>query len=227
MVRAPPPPLGPHCPHPSLDTHTHTHAHVHAPCRRAHGLHVNARYCHHYHPAGQFTGFTYSINLKAVCNAATSVYVPPSGLFPSGGCSCLNGQQGTCPPVDLSADGASLYFAIYVNATLYTPAVAGCGVPVASPNSYAALTSGIQILTAPPGCNAASQPPNPPAPPAPPPSPAPPSPPVPPTPPPGPVPPPAPPSPPPSPPPPSQSLTSTVTFSSLTRIFDQVGSPPS
>lgn len=178
-----------------------------------------------------FSCATVSVSLRNVCNPATSVYFPSaSTLAPVSqggnyGCLCTNGMgQGAaaCPTLDLSQPGTVVAIAVIAAVGNYTNLAAGCG------NSVGTIVMGMyaqQYIV--PNCYV----PRPPASPPPPPSPPPPSPP---TPPPGPSPPPLPPPTPPLPPspfpppgppqppsPPSTDLTSVVTFTSFSKVFDQ------
>ncbi|GAX77851.1 hypothetical protein CEUSTIGMA_g5293.t1 [Chlamydomonas eustigma] len=106
--------------------------------------------------AGQYTGFTFALNLAAVCNATSSTYSP--NYVAGGFCVCKSGYS-TCPTIDLS--GVSpIYFSIAVNASLYLPSTTSCG----TFQAYTTITQlGAYYSAA--QCQGATQPPLPPSPP--------------------------------------------------------------
>eukprot|EP00798_Chlamydomonas_sp_ICE-L_P029694 gene29694-5127_t len=147
-------------------------------------------------PPRKYTGTTFAVNLKKVCNGLTSVYNP--SFLVDNNCQCLPGIL-SCPPTDLSAY-PSLWVHIQAVATTYSVNNTNCGSPVAS----VPLLNILSVIS-PQNCGTLppTPPPAPPIPPTPPPRPSPPS--------------------PPSPPlPPNFDKFSSISVSKLDGVFDPV-----
>ncbi|EFJ53089.1 hypothetical protein VOLCADRAFT_86009 [Volvox carteri f. nagariensis] len=80
--------------------------------------------------ATSYSCFTWSLDLRSVCDPRTSHQVGLEDLIGGGGahpCACRDGMEGfSCPPLDLSRL-AMLYFSLRLNVTLTQPHGAGCG----------------------------------------------------------------------------------------------------